>query len=527
MNNYLKSVNGFFIWMDCRSRIFITSILMLISFWGYHPTLAHGVDNLCVVHDNETAECNTLESIKDGLAFYYGAVRAQELIEILKRWGSRAGLDLDKNTWFVCSSNGIGQIDLELPIEGETQGFSAFRPPTTTSSDHPEIPTPNDSDRLQMVDRCMSGLRSLANLSISGGEGDAYQNTVERTVAQVENELDNCYLGVQNVTPSPASGYIGLVGRAIHGIGHPVLIVAEMIKYYIEISTGVADARRGSADAAAGKKPQDDDSDYMKFYDMTVEALKRSCDAGSTESCDKLAEIEKPDEPKPDPKPDDPKPDDPKPDPTPSTPHCFEPPCADNYCEAMRQWWSRFKKECDRMNWRNYGCMSFIAGMNGNCPDPAVVRPSPNGDYVCHRPMSEDEARAAFAHLRCEEQGKMSTLTPVNEHLEPVCYDLADMTIEEAFAEFMKRECLSMYDDMGLCFNGMPSGKSSHIVGPDLPDGIVIKRNILVRTGDSLSKIAKLIYGNTVAWPQLYNANRSIVGGNPDLIVPGQILEIP
>ena len=42
--------------------------------------------------------------------------------------------------------------------------------------------------------------------------------------------------------------------------------------------------------------------------------------------------------------------------------------------------------------------------------------------------------------------------------------------------------------------------------------------------GDSLSKIAKKHYGNGNLWKKIYSANRGVIGENPDLIKPGQVL---
>lgn len=44
--------------------------------------------------------------------------------------------------------------------------------------------------------------------------------------------------------------------------------------------------------------------------------------------------------------------------------------------------------------------------------------------------------------------------------------------------------------------------------------------------GDSLSKIAKREYGDANAWHRIYEANRDTIK-DPDLIYPGQSLEIP
>ncbi|MER2999129.1 LysM peptidoglycan-binding domain-containing protein [Pontibacter populi] len=48
-----------------------------------------------------------------------------------------------------------------------------------------------------------------------------------------------------------------------------------------------------------------------------------------------------------------------------------------------------------------------------------------------------------------------------------------------------------------------------------------------VQSGDSLSKIAQRQYGNASAWTKIYNANKTTIGDNPDLIKPGQKLTIP
>ncbi len=47
-----------------------------------------------------------------------------------------------------------------------------------------------------------------------------------------------------------------------------------------------------------------------------------------------------------------------------------------------------------------------------------------------------------------------------------------------------------------------------------------------VKTGDSLSLIAKRLTGNANNWRAIYNQNRSMIGGNPNSIKPGQKLVI-
>ena len=47
-----------------------------------------------------------------------------------------------------------------------------------------------------------------------------------------------------------------------------------------------------------------------------------------------------------------------------------------------------------------------------------------------------------------------------------------------------------------------------------------------VAPGDSLSAIAKKVYGDANKWRQIFEANTDQIQ-NPDLIHPGQILKIP
>ena len=48
-----------------------------------------------------------------------------------------------------------------------------------------------------------------------------------------------------------------------------------------------------------------------------------------------------------------------------------------------------------------------------------------------------------------------------------------------------------------------------------------------VASGDSLSKIAKNHYGDAAKWHEVYEANKDLIGSNPDLIEVGQVLTLP
>ena len=51
-------------------------------------------------------------------------------------------------------------------------------------------------------------------------------------------------------------------------------------------------------------------------------------------------------------------------------------------------------------------------------------------------------------------------------------------------------------------------------------------RTYTVKAGDTLSKIAKEVYGDAGQWHKIHEANRAAIP-NPDMIHPGQQLTIP
>lgn len=76
---------------------------------------------------------------------------------------------------------------------------------------------------------------------------------------------------------------------------------------------------------------------------------------------------------------------------------------------------------------------------------------------------------------------------------------------------------------------GTPSGAVSS-EGPTPDDGgeaAPTPSKYIVQSGDYLIKIAKAVYGDSSRWREIYDANRELIGSNPDLIFPGQELDIP
>lgn len=64
-------------------------------------------------------------------------------------------------------------------------------------------------------------------------------------------------------------------------------------------------------------------------------------------------------------------------------------------------------------------------------------------------------------------------------------------------------------------------------VNKDTNPAATANKTYTVVSGDSLWKIAKQFYGNGAQYTKIYDANRDIIGGNPNLIYPGQVFNIP
>lgn len=58
-------------------------------------------------------------------------------------------------------------------------------------------------------------------------------------------------------------------------------------------------------------------------------------------------------------------------------------------------------------------------------------------------------------------------------------------------------------------------------------DNTVQPKTYTVVRGDCLWNIAKKFYGSGAQYTKIYNANKGVIGGNPNLIYPGQVFTIP
>ena len=60
-----------------------------------------------------------------------------------------------------------------------------------------------------------------------------------------------------------------------------------------------------------------------------------------------------------------------------------------------------------------------------------------------------------------------------------------------------------------------------------VPDQLIKSDEYIVQKGDTLFEIASKFFVGGNLWPLLYKQNKEIIGSDPNLIKPGQVLKIP
>lgn len=109
---------------------------------------------------------------------------------------------------------------------------------------------------------------------------------------------------------------------------------------------------------------------------------------------------------------------------------------------------------------------------------------------------------------------------------------LEDFSTEEDAGEgfdIVVKLTLKQYRDYGTktCVVNVSKGKASVYKARGLSANAPSGGTYTVKSGDTLWKIAASQLGSGSKWNSIYEANKSVIGGNPNKIYPGQKLTIP
>lgn len=105
--------------------------------------------------------------------------------------------------------------------------------------------------------------------------------------------------------------------------------------------------------------------------------------------------------------------------------------------------------------------------------------------------------------------------------------DEFDCTIREGSGDLSYSLTLSEYRELNVPAVSMTTKVRADTGLKERPEDKAAAKTYTVVKGDNLWKIAKRLYGDGAQYTKIYNANKDVIGGNPDLIYPGQVFTIP
>ncbi|MDR1703943.1 MAG: LysM peptidoglycan-binding domain-containing protein [Clostridiales bacterium] len=142
------------------------------------------------------------------------------------------------------------------------------------------------------------------------------------------------------------------------------------------------------------------------------------------------------------------------------------------------------------------------------------------------------EIQSQWSAFRAEKKKLrlMITETPVNHDVYLERYTVDYM---HGFGDYYYNISFIEAKDLKVYVSGAGGDSSSTAdtaankpLGPERPTPPEASTHT-VASGDSLWRIAEKLMGDGSKYPELYEANKELIGSNPSLIMPGQVLTIP
>lgn len=132
-------------------------------------------------------------------------------------------------------------------------------------------------------------------------------------------------------------------------------------------------------------------------------------------------------------------------------------------CAQMAAAWSSFVAYCSQPgnNWQSFDCLSTIARLNG-CADPRLIKPGPDGNFVCTGRPDRKQAAVAACELRRKLRGMFEVGAQLNKMSkgEPTCGTTAEEIAgvrNVAEAIFTRGVCERATPDVDSVLCGIPA----------------------------------------------------------------------
>jgi nucleoid-associated protein YgaU len=137
----------------------------------------------------------------------------------------------------------------------------------------------------------------------------------------------------------------------------------------------------------------------------------------------------------------------------------------------------------------------------------------------------DEEAKAKTASAEIQKKAKMDAMMKAVDNLHLPVKDISILLNDEVVTVYGEAETQVARDLVVLTLGnnaGISSVDDRIIVVKPEPEATFYE----VKSGDSLSKIAKAVYGDAMKYNLIFEANKPMLK-DPDLIYPGQVLRIP
>lgn len=197
--------------------------------------------------------------------------------------------------------------------------------------------------------------------------------------------------------------------------------------------------------------------------------------------------------------------------------------------------------ELDEISWS--GVFPFLEGVESQWPKYIPEWLQRNGHVKRYRPPSRWIAELTtamranqpliFAVYAVDEQNRLLTSSDRSAIIKPLIVSVSSFDWNMGTSVGGHRQdveyniTLKRWRRQSICIGNFVTRPNRTDKEPhERPDNAQVTK-YTVKRGDYLIRIAQRLLGNGNRWREIYDLNRKLIGPNPNLIFPGQVLKIP